>query len=182
MPSSSARSVSPRLVCHLLAPKHTVAHLVCRQLQRNAHWDKYCYASFYVPHSGSHTVWCAGWSTDWLALGGTIRRAKSRPFCTTGGQFFGCRIVAGYHCPQDNFIVYIVLFCTLHGCENTRRSNFGVLNCSCMLLQVAGFQGWSQTFCKRRLGTCSALDKLLSSSCDLHVLCVVLTQLQPTHT
>ena len=39
-----------------------------------------------------------------------------------------------------------------------------------------------QTFCERCLGPCSALDKLFSHSCDLHVLPVVLISSQPTHT
>ena len=39
-----------------------------------------------------------------------------------------------------------------------------------------------QTFCERRPGPCSALDKLFSPSCDLHVLPVVLISSQPTHT
>ena len=43
--------------------------------------------------------------------------------------------------PQDNFIVYIALFWTLDNSQNTTRLNFGLLNCSCMLLEVAGFQG-----------------------------------------
>ena len=70
------------------------------------------------------------------------RCAKSRPFSTTGRQFFGCRIAAGVlEYPQDNFIVYIALFWTLDNSQNTTRLNFGLLNCSCMLLEVAGFQG-----------------------------------------
>ena len=43
--------------------------------------------------------------------------------------------------PQDNFIVYIALFWTLDNSEKTTRLNFGLLNCSCMLLEVASFQG-----------------------------------------
>ena len=39
-----------------------------------------------------------------------------------------------------------------------------------------------KTFCERRLGPVSALDKLFFPSCELHVLHVVLTTSQPTHT
>ena len=44
--------------------------------------------------------------------------------------------------PARHFVVYIALFWTLDNSENTTRLNFGVLNCSCMLLEVAGFQGY----------------------------------------
>ena len=62
------------------------------------------------------------------------------------------------------FSIALIYLCSLSPLQCQRPS--------CTLFQ--------QTFCERRPGPCSALDKLFSLSCDLHVRRVVLTSPPPT--
>ena len=92
------------LIRHLPAPKYTVAHLICRWLQRNAHWDKYRYASFHANHSGEHTVWCADWSEDWL-----VSQQMTQPPPTGGGR--GRQLIWNHGGIQRRILCLILYVC-----------------------------------------------------------------------